>query len=155
MKLTPFNVDILLHGGMDNNGRNFIGILPQFLSKLKKEGRNLWFGHIKIEDADIPRKARSQAGFISSLYIGGDVNEEFNFSEYLAIRHQILLGFNIPSSDKTNTKTRRLLWDKTKELQDLLEVNGFLVSIGPEDIPATDIRILIFTSYTKGSPSTF
>jgi len=140
MRLTPRNVD-----------RKLTDILVDYASEEKE---NLWFGRIKIEDADIPRKlVKDKNGFIISLYIGGDVDENPNFVEYLAIRHQILLGFNIPAFDRDNALTRNKLWEKAEELEKILSKQGFNVVLGPEDIPATDVRIILFTSYSQGSPS--
>lgn len=139
MLLTPRNVDIKLSG-----------ILKTF-----SEENNLWFGYVKIENANIPRSIRRNPvyeGFLVSLYTGADIDENPNFSEYLAIRHQVLLGFNIPARDETNETTREKLWDHVEKLQDLLNSKGFHCNIGPEDIPATDIRILLFTSYYRGTP---
>lgn len=137
MLLTPSNVDEKLSA-----------ILEEFAEK-----NNLWLGYIKIEDADIPRTAtRNYDGFIIPLYIGADVDESINFSQYLAIRHQILLGYNIPAKDRTNKKTRTKLWNSARELENKLTQNDFMCTFGSEDIPATDIRMLLFITFNKGSP---
>lgn len=138
MILNPFNVDQKLQG-----------VLEKFADDPEN---NLWLAYIKIEDASVPRKAiRNKTGFLLCAYISADVDEQGDYIQYLGIRHQLLLGVNIPASDLNNSVTRRKLWLMAKRLEDLLSENNFLVAVGPEDAPATDMRINFFLNYTRGT----
>ena len=140
MRLTPRNVDVKLTRLLEDYAEEY----------------NLWFGRIKIENADIPRRVlRNKEGFLVSLYVGGDVEENPNFLQYVAIRHEILLGYNIPASDRDNSITREMLWQSAESLKEKLSKDGFMIAFGPEDIPATDIRMTLFCTYTRGTISAF